>query len=153
MIALSLGVLGGTLSRLLARLTFAGSLGSLRRFRARRSDIVGAFGRLGSGLALVGRLSFGCRSFLGSGSLLGRSFSSRGLLRSLFGNRLGLGGRLRSRGLNLVGDHGLSFLLRRGSSLGGLRFLGGASLGALLGLLARLSLVRVVARRTLLEAG
>ena len=56
MIASSLGVLDGTFSRLVARLALAADLDGLRRFRARRSDVVGTLGGLGV-TALLGFLA------------------------------------------------------------------------------------------------
>src|SRR5205085_1762749 len=90
-----------------------------------------------------------------------RSFLARfRLCRSFFGYRLfdgkigGVGrGLLGSNFLDLGRSLGDGFLLRRGSSFGGFGFLGGALLDALLGFLARLRLLRIVAGDALANAG
>src|SRR5690242_17620073 len=173
MSALRLGLFGRALGGLTRGLTGLGfGLGGLRRFGARRSDVVGAFGGLGGRLALVGRVGLfgGCLFCLSLGnSLFSRCFDGLGLgclfgdrgglLGNLVGHLLRFGGRLGGRGLDLFSNHGLglflggSLFLRRSGGLGGFRFLRCALLKAFLGLLARLTFLRIVARRPLLETG
>src|SRR6478672_5899083 len=87
------------------------------------------------------------------------AFGRRSLLGHFLNNHFGFCGRLCSRSLDFLGDHSLGLLLvgldlsRSRSRLGRFGFLRRALLETLLGLLARLSLLRVVARRTLADAG
>ena len=85
----------------------------------------------------------------------------RSLLGDLLDDLLGLGGRLGGRFLDCFGDYSFGFFLRLSRRLFGRRVGGGFSVGgllgtfldALLGLLARLRLLRIVARRPLADAG
>ena len=135
----------------------SGGFGRLRRIFCRPGDVVRALGRLLRGLSLgnrclvgrsfgngsfLGRSLFGCRSLLGCLSFLCGSFDRRGLLGNLLDDLLSLGGRRLGGTLDLGSNDGLGLLLR---CRGGFCFAGGALLGALLGLLARLRLVRIVA--------
>ncbi len=140
----------------------SGSLGRLGRVGSR--GFIGAFGRLGlrgrSFLARAG-LDSGFDGFLGD--RLGRSLFASAFLGNGFGCDALVGGNFLGRQVGGVGRGLLGGdLLRdffsgssggRGLRLFGLRQLGGALLGALLGLLARNGLVRVVARGALLDAG
>src|SRR5436189_541035 len=147
------GLLRGLGSGFLGGRSFLGN-GIGRRFLSRRGRLGGGFGR----------------SFLSSRGLFGSGFG-RGLfgssLGSLFGSRLGfrllsLFGDVGRRGLDRLGGdlyglflgRGLGDLLGRGvGGFGGLGLLRRTLLGALLGLLARQTLVRVILGGALLDAG
>jgi hypothetical protein len=148
---------GGSLVRALGRrlgglALIGGLVGGRRRFGGRffGGGLLGGRrfdgGLLGSRrFGFSGSHFFGCRRLLGGRRFLGGGLGRRGLLGGGLGRRGRFGSGLgRSR-----------FLDRRGRGLGGLGGLGGLArplLGALLRLLARLALVRVVAARTLLDA-